>query len=359
MIHYVIQTTPQYNSTAAYNRVRLLYDGFVKNGYSSKLHLLIIPDETSFLKKCIVFVKCLFMMLSLLMIADKTDIVIFYGETLFSFMYKWFSRKTNLVVERLEYPYFMIIENLSPKLAYISKKNLKDMCYASSMITCSSFLEKYYCEYVKDIYICPLVVKLNEFEKRRKEKKDEYIAYCGSFDNNKDGIPVLLKAFSIFHKQFSDVKLVLIGTGAEESLTKLKELIRKEEIDNCVEFTGLIPHSEIGDWLANAVVLALARPNNKQAEGGIPSKVGEYLASGVPCVLTKTGDLSNYLQDGVDCFLCAPDSVEAFAERLKDCYLSNRSLIGQQGKIAAKQFDYECQAKKVAQYFENRYNIIL
>ena len=49
-------------------------------------------------------------------------------------------------------------------------------------------------------------------------------------------------------------------------------------------------------------MLVLARPDNIQAKGGFPTKLGEYLATGNPVVVTKVGEIPNYLIDGVNAF---------------------------------------------------------
>ena len=106
-------------------------------------------------------------------------------------------------------------------------------------------------------------------------------------------------------------------------------------------------------------MLVLARPNNKQAEGGIPSKVAEYLACGVPCVITKTGDLPKYLHDGEDCFLCDPDDENIFFQRMVDCYNSDRTLIGCNAKKVVRQFNYIEQSSLLVDYLENKFMIRL
>ena len=56
-------------------------------------------------------------------------------------------------------------------------------------------------------------------------------------------------------------------------------------------------------YLCNAKLLALARPDSIQAQGGFPTKLGEYLATGRPVVVTKVGEIPDYLEDGVNAFL--------------------------------------------------------
>lgn len=368
MIYFISRESEAYNSSASYNRMRLISKGLMEHGIKVKIQLLMIRSADSRLMMLLSryvysYIKNLVILVSILFEVDKSDVVIILGEHDQYWMYKFFAKKTNLIIERTEYPSIELSNQLSGIGKFLGNQNLKYMKYASFCITCSSYLQKYYSKYVNDIFIIPLVVDVDDYCKIEKCKNieiGEYIAYCGSFNNNKDGLPILLDAFCRFHKNHPKVKLVLIGSGDKKNLDYFKEITKKFGIDDHVIFTGSLPHEEVAPWLVGATILALARPNNKQAEGGIPSKVGEYLSSGVPCVITKTGDLPNYLSDGIDCFLCVPDSSEAFAKRLEDCYNSNRDLIGAQGRQTAKtKFSYYKQTERLIEFLEYQYHIAI
>lgn len=363
MIHYIIYGGKDYRASASYNRVRLVCDGLKASGINVKLHLLRLKGNKNrylnlFARYVYSYIINLIHALSICYSVSKKDVVIFYGEFDFYWIFPLFGEKTNFVVEHNEYPYFMINDKYGVLNRYVSKKNLEYLKYASSVITCSSYLADFYHKYVNEIYIIPLIVSLEEFDKIPRNNQSsfgEYIAYCGNFNNNKDGVPTLIDAFKLFHEKHPQMRLVLIGSGTDNNVNRFKAVIREYGLSDQVVFTGSLPHEEVGKWLVGATMLALARPDNLQAKGGVPSKVGEYLASGVPCVITKTGDLPNYLSDGVDCFLCEPDSAVRFSKRLEDCYMSDRELIGQKGQEAAKQFDYIYQSERLISFLMEQY----
>ena len=51
----------------------------------------------------------------------------------------------------------------------------------------------------------------------------------------------------------------------------------------------------------------MARPDSRQARGGFPTKLGEYLATGKPVCVTKVGEITVYLEDNVSAFLAEPE----------------------------------------------------
>ena len=178
-----------------------------------------------------------------------------------------------------------------------------------------------------------------------------YVAYCGDVKGEKDGVSILLKAFAAVHKNHPDVGLYIIGDEPRTNdIELLKALARELQIDRHVIFTGRIHRDEVPRYLCNASVLALSRPSSLQAEGGFPTKLGEYLATGNPVVVTRVGDIPRYLKDGETAYLAEPDSAEAFAEKL-DLALSNPDLAAHVGikgrRVALERFDYRVQTLKL------------
>ena len=203
----------------------------------------------------------------------------------------------------------------------------------------------------------PMTVEPKRFEGTFKKIFDNpYIAYCGSLTGNKDGVPILINAFRLIAYKYKEIKLVIIGDSNDvRDLVVLKELTRKLNIENRVVFTGRILRDKIPEYLCKATILALARPSSLQSTGGFPSKLGEYLSTGKPVVVTKVGEIPDYLKDGENGFLSDPDSAEAFAEKL-DYVLSHPDLatkVGLNGrKVALNNFDYRFQAKRIINFIE-------
>ncbi len=111
--------------------------------------------------------------------------------------------------------------------------------------------------------------------------------------------------------------------------------------------------------LINAEILALARPDNIQAKGGFPTKLGEYLATGNPVVITDVGEHTEYLTDGESAYISNPDNPTHFAEKLlqasKDLIISNK--IGLNGKkIATQFFNNQIQSEKLYHFLNSKTN---
>jgi glycosyltransferase involved in cell wall biosynthesis len=184
----------------------------------------------------------------------------------------------------------------------------------------------------------------------------KYLAYCGSLLEKKDGVRSLMESFANISNEFPDLKLVLIGDSIKVSQIPSYRLYAENlAISEKVIFTGMVARGDLPVYLANTSILVLARPTSLQAEAGFPTKLGEYLATGRPVLVTKTGELASYLADGLNVFFAPPDDVAAFAERLRYILLNPKesAAVGLRGQKAALHFfDYRENGKKIKSFID-------
>ena len=149
------------------------------------------------------------------------------------------------------------------------------------------------------IEIINMTVDQSRFEGLQRNPKERYIAYCGKATNNKDGVNILIKSFSHISQVHPDVKLYIIGTPPNENdESGNMQLVGDLNLVDKVVFTGMVSHQDMPQMLKNAEVLVLARPSSKQADYGFPTKLGEYLLTENPVVITDVGNISDFLHDG-------------------------------------------------------------
>ena len=117
----------------------------------------------------------------------------------------------------------------------------------------------------------------------------------------------------------------------------------------------MLNKDQIPLFICNAELLVLSRPDSHQAQGGFPTKLGEYLATGKPVCVTKVGEIPNYLEDNVSAFLAEPGDVDSFTDAM-DRALSNPEKareVGLAGRdVAKKEFNSEIQAKRLADFLK-------
>lgn len=270
-----------------------------------------------------------------------------------------YGRKLDLKIihERTEYPSEVrkkgILGQLDLQiyLKYLVKK-------FDGLYVINNALKKYFSKIANlKIRIVNMVVDPARFnvEKDNCTSGKIFITYCGTLNERKDGVCTLIKSFALISNEFFSVTLQLIAPLTDEKTKQeIDKLISDLGIQNRVVFTGQKTRNEIPMLLKKSDLLVLARPKNKQAEGGFPTKLGEYLASGVPVVVTDVGEIKSFLKDNVNAFIAEPDSIDEFSKKLREALLcKDRAKIGLEGKkLVYNEFNYLTQAKEIVKLIE-------
>lgn len=266
-------------------------------------------------------------------------------------------RKVRIFHERTEFPFISknsIFGKIKLNIYYRQIRKLDGLFVITKAL--KDFFSSYIDEH-KIVHI-PMTVEPERFKiEKSTSKYGKYIAYCGSMYTDKDGVPILLNAFDIFADKFRDVNLVLIGDISNKAkISPIINVLNSLKHKGRVYFTGLVERNDMSPLLVNASALALARPNNIQAQGGFPTKLGEYLATGNPVVVTKVGEIPNYLKHLVNAYIAQPDSEDDFADKIEMLFsnIDKAKEIGLKGQeLAFGVFNYKLQAKNLLRFFQN------
>lgn len=271
------------------------------------------------------------------------------------FVYSWFS-KLHVYHEKSEYPELHL--ETQPWLVRQEFKSYISTCRKmDGIFPISNALKEYFVSKgVKEekIQVVNMTVDPSRFVGLKKEPViEKFIAYCGAVSNFKDGVDALIESFAIVTKQVADVKLYIIGGFPFKKDKEADfELVKKLGIEGRVVFTGPIPRDDMPQFLKNAEALVLARPDNVQAKYGFPTKLGEYLLTENPVVLTRVGDIPLFLKDGESAYIATPGDIEEIASKMIEALTSpDAPTIGKQGAaVAMKEFNSEIEAKKITDF---------
>ena len=202
------------------------------------------------------------------------------------------------------------------------------------------------------IHIYNMIVDPSRFEHLRKSTiNQKYIAYCGTASNSKDGVDVLIRAFAMVAKSHRDIRLLIVGKTPSINDEKGNyTLIETLGIKGQITFTGEVSAKDMPQILKDAELLVLARPNNIQAKYGFPTKLGEYLLTGNPVVVTNVGDIPFYLKDGESALISEPEDLESISNKIIWA-LDNpeeATIIGNKGRdVALQEFNPTHEAIKI------------
>lgn len=183
-----------------------------------------------------------------------------------------------------------------------------------------------------------------------------YFAYCGTISTYKDGVDVLIKAFALFCKRYTGYQLRIAGkfyTPEDELI--IKGLVTKYNLKDSVVFEGLVNASDMPSFLMGAKAVVLSRPDNIQGRNGFPTKLGEYLLSKSPVIVTSVGDIMLFIKNKEHGLIVRPNIIEDFSNSL--CWVVENSqdakLIGQRGfNLAQESFNYLTETKKLVKFMK-------
>jgi len=226
-------------------------------------------------------------------------------------------------------------------------------------IVISAYLERYMRARMRPgarLLKIPILMDAHQFARGAEPGRigGEYVAFCGTLNEAKDGVLTLAKAFAQICAEFPGLRLVLIGDSPKVSqIPGVRAFVEQLGIADRVVFVGVVARGELPGYLDSATALALARPSSRQADAGLPTKVGEYLATGRPVVVTRTGEIDTYLEDGVNVYFAAPDDASAFAGRLRHVlqHPEEAAAVGRRGREAACEFfDFRANGRRIREF---------
>ena len=107
------------------------------------------------------------------------------------------------------------------------------------------------------------------------------------------GLPYLIKAAAELRKSMNLV-LELPGYLRESEQEGVDAIVRRTGMEDCIHFRKPLAHEDIPAWLRTLDVFVLPSVSE-----GCPNILMEAMASGVPCVATRTGANEELMQDRV------------------------------------------------------------
>jgi len=147
------------------------------------------------------------------------------------------------------------------------------------------------------------------------------LIYPGSL-NQHQGLDIAIKAMSIVKDKIPDVHLHIYGDGPERE--NLKALIRDLKLDNIVLLHDPVSLPEIADRMASSDVGIVPKRSDSFGNEAFSTKVMEFMAMGLPVVVSDTKIDQFYFNESLVIFFKAGDELD-LAEKILSLYY-NRTL---------------------------------
>lgn len=202
----------------------------------------------------------------------------------------------------------------------------------------------------------PIMVEYEHYYINKQLQLDTpYIFHAGTLYQQKDGILGMIEAFGIAKQRLSiPIKYVLTSNiNASSHPEELKQLINKYKLEDSLEFVGYLNRDQIKGYLTKASLVISNRPKSQQDYYGFSTKLGEYLASGTPLLMTNWGEAVNWLENGKSAYITEPEDTEELADAIVYLFAhpEERRRIGLAGQEVCHQcFDYRNWSKPLVEF---------
>jgi glycosyltransferase involved in cell wall biosynthesis len=183
--------------------------------------------------------------------------------------------------------------------------------------------------------------------------KRHMVLYVGVMERQ-DGVRLLIESieYLVRQKRREDTQFVLIGAGTE--LPNLKTLATQLGVEDYVEFTGLLPHEQVGPYLATADVCVAPDPLNPLNNKSTMIKILEYMAYARPIVLYELEEGRHTAGDSA--LYARPNDPKDFADQMEKLLDSEqlRRKLGEYGrKRTEEELNWKVQSAKLVAAYAN------
>ena len=173
------------------------------------------------------------------------------------------------------------------------------------------------------------------------------VGMIGPIDSHK-GHENILEAFSQSCFLRENAHFVIVGSGSDQLVSRLKNKTRDYGLLNIVTFTGYLP-GDSQSIIAGFDILAMPTIDFE----GFGYSMAEGMAAGVPVVASRVGAIPEVVEDRISGILVDPGDINDWSKQLEE-FVRNaswRETIGASGKA---RIEKEFSANKMSQlYFDH------
>ena len=175
------------------------------------------------------------------------------------------------------------------------------------------------------------------------------LLYTG-FISPERGLEVVVKGMKYLKDKLPEVKLLLVGNGI--FLPSLKQIARKEQVAEFVDFINWPGHENLGSYLNISKIGICPQPNNDHWNNSIPHKLFEYMSRSIPVLATDAIPLKRIILETKAGLIYKTDNPESFAEKVIEM-MGSEIDFGNSGINAVKEkYSWENDARMLVRLYD-------
>lgn len=292
-------------------------------------------QNSFYLIKIYKYIKGIFYAARRLLKNKNKQIIMYTNDMVYMYIFWMLARMKghSYYIDKSEYP--VVYRKKNGVYRYLFLKGFK---LFDGVIVMTGELADYYVRIINKsarVFLLPMTVDMDRFNIRKLNCEERYIG-CVFGVHNRDCIGDTILAFDQFCQMYTtDVKLKLVGDfDGLKDRPDIELILYSVRHRDKIEFLGKMNSNDIVGFIINSDAL-ISTPRFYES-GGFPTKLGEYLASGNPVLITRVGEIANFLTE-TECFFANPGSIADISNQIHLMLLDkNRSeIIGRNGRKKA------------------------
>jgi len=161
------------------------------------------------------------------------------------------------------------------------------------------------------------------------------------------GLHSVIKVLPLVLQKNPNIVFHLIGRLDSEYGIYLQELVKELKVEKNVIFEELVPYYEVGNRLKSADVGIVLSENTEYSNFGIPTKIFEYAAVGLPVIVTNLASVNSAFRDCSMIFV-DPDNTSQIANEIIRISTNSesRKILARNARADLEKISYQVMVKR-------------
>jgi glycosyltransferase involved in cell wall biosynthesis len=180
----------------------------------------------------------------------------------------------------------------------------------------------------------------------KKNSETFRVVYPGTI-SHQHGVDIAIKAMAIVKQGCESAKLDIYGSSRSQSYyEELTRLIDDLDLDGTISFHGVVPFEEMRNILADASVGVVPKRGGVFGSEAFSTKILEFMAAGLPVVLSKT-KIDEYYFSGSMVMFFEPENHVDLARCILELYenAGKRTALAKEGSEFIEKNNWESKSQ--------------
>lgn len=178
------------------------------------------------------------------------------------------------------------------------------------------------------------------------------LIYIGGFVGNR-GLEHVIKGMSSVKKYNKHIKLLLVGDG--EMMATLRELTKKFDLEDVIDFEGWQPQEKIRSYLEASDIGLVPFKRTPQTDNSSSNKLYQYMYFGLPILATNCISVEKLVNEEQCGVVYEEENSEQFSDNVIRLFEDpkSRKILGRNGKQAVKmKYNWQVEARKLVNVYD-------